>query len=100
MEGQDVTTIVFVSVKFSLTHSVFSFILFLFWQRYVFQLSEREKTNKLFHLQFNIASNKYVRVSDSDWEIDGWQTAVYESKNMFRKEEHDWKMASILLTCF
>ncbi|XP_072013521.1 uncharacterized protein [Amphiura filiformis] len=61
-------------------------------ERYIFQLSEREKTNKLFNLQFNVASNKYIRVSDGDWEIEGWDTAVYESKNMFRKEEHDWQM--------
>lgn len=43
-------------------------------------------------MKYCAASDCYVRESDKGAEVYGWQQLVFEARNVFRKEELDWKM--------
>ena len=57
------------------------------------KLTDREKQNKIFHLQYCCASDKYQRLSDGGSEVTGWGSLIYQADSIHRKEEPDWKMA-------
>ncbi|KAG8516247.1 Peptide-N(4)-(N-acetyl-beta-glucosaminyl)asparagine amidase, partial [Galemys pyrenaicus] len=54
--------------------------------------SENEKISKKLHLCYNIVKDLYVRVSNNNETISGWENGVWKMESIFRKVETDWKM--------
>ncbi|XP_019484218.1 PREDICTED: peptide-N(4)-(N-acetyl-beta-glucosaminyl)asparagine amidase [Hipposideros armiger] len=54
--------------------------------------SENEKISKQLHLCYNIVQDRYVRVSNNNETISGWENGVWKMESMFRKVETDWNM--------
>ncbi|MGH0124536.1 UNVERIFIED_CONTAM: hypothetical protein FKN15_074134 [Acipenser sinensis] len=65
---------------------------------FVFIPSEKEKTQKSFHLQYNIAKDHYIRVSNNQEELSGWEKGTWKTESVFRKLETDWQMVYIART--
>ena len=61
-------------------------------KNYVIVPSDLEKENLVLELQYDIRQDTYSRKSNSDEKIKNWTTMVFEVENMFKKDEHDWKM--------
>ncbi|EOA94545.1 Peptide-N(4)-(N-acetyl-beta-glucosaminyl)asparagine amidase, partial [Anas platyrhynchos] len=58
----------------------------------IFVPSEKEKTSKLFHLTYNIVEDSYIRISNNNEKITGWEAGVWKAESIWRKVETDWKM--------
>ncbi|KAI1722323.1 thioredoxin domain-containing protein [Ditylenchus destructor] len=59
----------------------------------VIKPSEKEIMTKCFILKYNCVKDEYTRPSDSDSNpVVGWQKLLYETNEIFRKIERDWKM--------
>ncbi|XP_036999905.2 peptide-N(4)-(N-acetyl-beta-glucosaminyl)asparagine amidase isoform X1 [Artibeus jamaicensis] len=58
----------------------------------VFIPSENEKISKQLHLCYNIVKDHYVRVSNNNDTISGWENGVWKMESIFRKIEKDWNM--------
>ncbi|KAM4882692.1 peptide-N(4)-(N-acetyl-beta-glucosaminyl)asparagine amidase isoform 2-T3 [Thomomys bottae] len=58
----------------------------------LFVPSENEKISKHFHLCYNIVKNHYVRVSNNNQTISGWENGLWKMESIFRKVETDWNM--------
>uniref|UniRef100_A0A2K6EN19 Peptide-N(4)-(N-acetyl-beta-glucosaminyl)asparagine amidase n=1 Tax=Propithecus coquereli TaxID=379532 RepID=A0A2K6EN19_PROCO len=54
--------------------------------------SENEKICKQLHLRYNIVKDHYVRVSNNNQTISGWENGVWKMESIFRKVETDWNM--------
>lgn len=54
--------------------------------------SENEKISKQLHLCYNIVKDHYIRVSNNNETISGWENGVWKMESMFRKVETDWNM--------
>uniref|UniRef100_A0A2K5ZV33 Peptide-N(4)-(N-acetyl-beta-glucosaminyl)asparagine amidase n=1 Tax=Mandrillus leucophaeus TaxID=9568 RepID=A0A2K5ZV33_MANLE len=54
--------------------------------------SENEKISKQLHLCYNIVKDRYVRVSNNNQTISGWENGVWKMESIFRKVETDWHM--------
>lgn len=54
--------------------------------------SENEKISKQFHLRYDIVKDRYIRVSDNNKYISGWENGVWKMESIFRKVETDWNM--------
>uniref|UniRef100_A0A8D2GQY3 Peptide-N(4)-(N-acetyl-beta-glucosaminyl)asparagine amidase n=1 Tax=Urocitellus parryii TaxID=9999 RepID=A0A8D2GQY3_UROPR len=54
--------------------------------------SESEKISKQLHLCYNIVKDHYVRVSNNNQTISGWENGVWKMESIFRKVETDWNM--------
>ncbi|XP_069329406.1 peptide-N(4)-(N-acetyl-beta-glucosaminyl)asparagine amidase isoform X2 [Eulemur rufifrons] len=54
--------------------------------------SENEKISKQLHLCYNIVKDHYVRVSNNNQTISGWENGVWKMESIFRKVETDWNM--------
>uniref|UniRef100_G1T9A3 Peptide-N(4)-(N-acetyl-beta-glucosaminyl)asparagine amidase n=1 Tax=Oryctolagus cuniculus TaxID=9986 RepID=G1T9A3_RABIT len=54
--------------------------------------SENEKISKQLHLCYNIVKDSYVRVSNNNQTISGWENGVWKMESIFRKVETDWNM--------
>lgn len=66
---------------------------------YVFNLLEEEKQSKQFNLQYSCAKNVYERSSTRPVSsTNDWKNWIYQSENIFRKVEHDHKMAYLSRT--
>ncbi|XP_072139264.1 peptide-N(4)-(N-acetyl-beta-glucosaminyl)asparagine amidase [Mobula birostris] len=63
-----------------------------------FTATDKEKAAKLFHLKYNAAEDHYVRVSNNNEVIKGWEKGVWKMDSVFRKVEQDWKMVYIART--
>ncbi|XP_064620227.1 peptide-N(4)-(N-acetyl-beta-glucosaminyl)asparagine amidase-like [Lineus longissimus] len=63
----------------------------------LFKLTAKERERKVFHLRYCCASDKYERIGDGS-EMMGWDSCLFEVENVFRKEEHDWKMVYLART--
>ncbi|KAH9524490.1 Peptide-N(4)-(N-acetyl-beta- glucosaminyl)asparagine amidase, partial [Bulinus truncatus] len=59
---------------------------------FVFLPTEAERECEMMHIVYNPAADKYIRISSGNQEYEGWQTCVFSSVDIFRKEEYDWKM--------
>ncbi|XP_048211927.1 peptide-N(4)-(N-acetyl-beta-glucosaminyl)asparagine amidase isoform X2 [Perognathus longimembris pacificus] len=57
--------------------------------------SENEKISKHFHLCYNIVKNHYVRVSNNNQTISGWENGLWKMESVFRKVETDWNMIKV-----
>ncbi|XP_054339057.1 peptide-N(4)-(N-acetyl-beta-glucosaminyl)asparagine amidase isoform X4 [Pongo pygmaeus] len=53
---------------------------------------ENEKISKQLHLCYNIVKDRYVRVSNNNETISGWENGVWKMESIFRKVETDWHM--------
>uniref|UniRef100_H2PBB4 Peptide-N(4)-(N-acetyl-beta-glucosaminyl)asparagine amidase n=1 Tax=Pongo abelii TaxID=9601 RepID=H2PBB4_PONAB len=53
---------------------------------------ENEKISKQLHLCYNIVKDCYVRVSNNNETISGWENGVWKMESIFRKVETDWHM--------
>ncbi|XP_516333.4 peptide-N(4)-(N-acetyl-beta-glucosaminyl)asparagine amidase isoform X5 [Pan troglodytes] len=53
---------------------------------------ENEKISKQLHLCYNIVKDRYVRVSNNNQTISGWENGVWKMESIFRKVETDWHM--------
>ncbi|XP_077864184.1 uncharacterized protein LOC100367056 [Saccoglossus kowalevskii] len=58
-----------------------------------FTLTKKERDKGEFHLRYSSASDKYIRVSDDDKQITGWQNGVYAEEDICRKAEYDSQKA-------
>uniref|UniRef100_A0A8C5K1I7 Peptide-N(4)-(N-acetyl-beta-glucosaminyl)asparagine amidase n=1 Tax=Jaculus jaculus TaxID=51337 RepID=A0A8C5K1I7_JACJA len=58
----------------------------------LFTPSENEKISKQLHLCYNIVKDHYVRVSDNNQTISGWENGLWKMESVFRKVEADWNM--------
>ncbi|XP_032091416.1 peptide-N(4)-(N-acetyl-beta-glucosaminyl)asparagine amidase [Thamnophis elegans] len=58
----------------------------------VFIPTIKEKTSKLFHLNYNIVEDCYTRISNNNEKINGWENGVWKMDSLWRKIESDWKM--------
>ncbi|KAH3840242.1 hypothetical protein DPMN_113689 [Dreissena polymorpha] len=67
-------------------------------QQYIFNPTPEEITQQRFHVSYSCAKNEYTRNSDLMKKTKGFQTLVHEFSNIFRKEEHDWKMVYLART--
>ncbi|XP_056375984.1 peptide-N(4)-(N-acetyl-beta-glucosaminyl)asparagine amidase isoform X2 [Hyla sarda] len=65
---------------------------------FVFVPTEKEKTDKRFHLQYNVVDDSYSRVSNNNEVINGWENGVWMTESMSRKVENDWKMVYLART--
>ena len=67
---------------------------------YVFNLTDREKQSKEFNVRYSCAKNIFERfVSSTVIESNNdWKKLTYQSENIFRKVEHDHKMAYLSRT--
>lgn len=54
--------------------------------------TEKEVESRVLELKYSCAKDEYLRASDNDGVVSGWQNLVHEVVSVFRKEEHDWKM--------
>nr|XP_008982169.3 peptide-N(4)-(N-acetyl-beta-glucosaminyl)asparagine amidase isoform X2 [Callithrix jacchus] len=54
--------------------------------------SENEKISKQLLLCYNIVKDRYVRVSNNNQTISGWENGVWKMESIFRKVETDWHM--------
>ena len=61
-------------------------------KNYVIVPSDLEKENLVLDLQYDIRQDTYCRKSNRDEKIKTWTAMVFEVENMFKKDEHDWKM--------
>ncbi len=57
----------------------------------IWRLKDSEKESGIFHLEYDIVGDRYVRKSAADEETKGWKAGAKESKDVFRKVEKDWK---------
>ncbi|XP_002759710.4 peptide-N(4)-(N-acetyl-beta-glucosaminyl)asparagine amidase isoform X5 [Callithrix jacchus] len=57
--------------------------------------SENEKISKQLLLCYNIVKDRYVRVSNNNQTISGWENGVWKMESIFRKVETDWHMIKI-----
>ncbi|XP_068530497.1 peptide-N(4)-(N-acetyl-beta-glucosaminyl)asparagine amidase [Anas acuta] len=64
----------------------------------IFVPSEKEKTSKLFHLTYNIVEDSYIRISNNNEKITGWEAGVWKAESIWRKVETDWKMVYLART--
>lgn len=67
---------------------------------HVFKLSDQEKLTKQFNVRYSCATNVYERlaattITDSSKD---WKDWIFQSENIFRKVEHDHKMAYLSRT--
>ncbi|XP_060104783.1 peptide-N(4)-(N-acetyl-beta-glucosaminyl)asparagine amidase [Heteronotia binoei] len=58
----------------------------------VFIPTGKEKTSKLLHLRYNIVKDCYMRISNNNERINGWEKGVWKMESVWRKVESDWKM--------
>ncbi|CAD5116155.1 DgyrCDS5077 [Dimorphilus gyrociliatus] len=58
---------------------------------YVIKPTEKEAKSKRIHLQYCPSKDEYRRLSDNST-VSGWREMLFECIDIFRKEEHDWKM--------
>ncbi|XP_020035738.1 peptide-N(4)-(N-acetyl-beta-glucosaminyl)asparagine amidase isoform X1 [Castor canadensis] len=58
----------------------------------LFLPSENEKISKQFHLCYNVVKDHYVRVSNNNQTISGWENGLWKMESIFRKVETDWNM--------
>nr|XP_020476497.1 peptide-N(4)-(N-acetyl-beta-glucosaminyl)asparagine amidase [Monopterus albus] len=65
---------------------------------YVFTPTEKEKSDKLLHVQYSVTKDQYCRVSNSSEVIQGWDQCVWSKESVFRKVEKDWQMVYIART--
>jgi hypothetical protein len=56
----------------------------------VWKLTEDEKKAKVFHLEYDVAEDVYVRRSNGGERVVGWQNGLAECEDVIRKEEFDW----------
>ena len=63
----------------------------------VIKPTKKEQENKFLHLGYCCSTDKYQRTSTGE-ECAGWQSLIWESMNIFRKEESDWKMVYLART--
>ncbi|XP_075403256.1 peptide-N(4)-(N-acetyl-beta-glucosaminyl)asparagine amidase isoform X1 [Tenrec ecaudatus] len=61
-------------------------------QETLFIPSEDEKISKQLHLCYNVVKDHYVRVSNNNETISGWENGVWRMESIFRKVETDWHM--------
>ncbi|XP_012290984.1 peptide-N(4)-(N-acetyl-beta-glucosaminyl)asparagine amidase isoform X2 [Aotus nancymaae] len=54
--------------------------------------SENEKISKQLLLCYNIVKDCYVRISNNNQTISGWENGVWKMESIFRKVETDWHM--------
>lgn len=68
--------------------------------RYVFMLTDRERQLKQLNIRYSCARNIFERFASSSVieSSDDWKNWVYLSENIFRKVEHDHKMAYLSRT--
>ncbi|KAM9187881.1 peptide-N(4)-(N-acetyl-beta-glucosaminyl)asparagine amidase isoform 1-T1 [Dugong dugon] len=64
----------------------------------VFIPSENEKISKQLHLCYNIVKDGYIRVSENNQAISGWENGVWKMESVFRKVETDWNMVYLART--
>ncbi|XP_043920711.1 peptide-N(4)-(N-acetyl-beta-glucosaminyl)asparagine amidase [Protopterus annectens] len=64
----------------------------------IFKPVENEKMSKKLHLRYNTAKDHYVRVSNNNEEIHGWENGVWNMQSVFRKVENDWQMVYLART--
>ncbi|XP_054992873.1 peptide-N(4)-(N-acetyl-beta-glucosaminyl)asparagine amidase isoform X2 [Sorex araneus] len=57
--------------------------------------SENEKISKQLHLCYNIVKDHYVRISNNNETISGWENGVWKMESIFRKVETDWNMIKL-----
>ncbi|XP_033629269.1 peptide-N(4)-(N-acetyl-beta-glucosaminyl)asparagine amidase-like isoform X1 [Asterias rubens] len=62
---------------------------------YVFKLTPGETSQKCLHLKYCPASDKYIRISSDSQQTKDYRTCVYQSQNIYRKEEYDWNMVYV-----
>ncbi|XP_060064096.1 peptide-N(4)-(N-acetyl-beta-glucosaminyl)asparagine amidase-like [Ylistrum balloti] len=65
---------------------------------FVFTLTDNEKQKKLLHVRYNCAKDEYTRVTDGNKKTSGFVSCLSKCSNIFRKEEHDWKMVYLART--
>ena len=54
--------------------------------------TETEVDSGVIELKYSCVRDEYLRVSDNESVVSGWQSLVNEAVSVFRKVEHDWKM--------
>ncbi|KAH0513869.1 Peptide-N(4)-(N-acetyl-beta-glucosaminyl)asparagine amidase [Microtus ochrogaster] len=54
--------------------------------------SVNEKISKQFHLRYDVVKDRYIRVSNNNEYISGWENGVWKMESIFRKVETDWNM--------
>ncbi|XP_036677788.1 peptide-N(4)-(N-acetyl-beta-glucosaminyl)asparagine amidase isoform X1 [Drosophila suzukii] len=71
----------------------------VYLQIFVFNLNEVEMQKRQLNLRYSCATDTYERYAKDKGDVTilntykSWQNALFSSKNIFRKVEHDWKMA-------
>ncbi|GAB1606103.1 peptide-N(4)-(N-acetyl-beta-glucosaminyl) asparagine amidase-like [Argonauta hians] len=65
---------------------------------YIFKPDAEEQKSKCLHLEYNCATDTYYRPNFSEREVHSWQTLLCSYKDIFRKEEHDWKKVYLCRT--
>ncbi|XP_069137511.1 peptide-N(4)-(N-acetyl-beta-glucosaminyl)asparagine amidase-like [Argopecten irradians] len=65
---------------------------------FVFTPTDSEKQNKILHVRYNCAKDEYTRVSNGNEKMSGFVSCLSKCTNVFRKEEHDWKMVYLART--
>uniref|UniRef100_A0A3Q1GII3 Peptide-N(4)-(N-acetyl-beta-glucosaminyl)asparagine amidase n=1 Tax=Acanthochromis polyacanthus TaxID=80966 RepID=A0A3Q1GII3_9TELE len=65
---------------------------------FVFTPTEKEKSDKLLHVRYNITKDQYCRVSNNSEKIQNWDQCVWRKESVFKKVERDWNMVYIART--
>ncbi|KAK7898380.1 hypothetical protein WMY93_019233 [Mugilogobius chulae] len=65
---------------------------------FVFTPTDKERSDKLLHIRYNVSTDQYCRVSNDSEVIAGWEQCVWERETVFRKEEKDWQMVYLART--
>lgn len=61
------------------------------FEQNVIKPTKNEIQSNHIHIQYSPSKDEYKRLSDNS-KISGWKKMLFECENVFKKEEHDWKM--------
>ena len=61
-------------------------------KQFVIKPTPQEEENMVIDVAFNLAKDQYVRESNAGEVVKGWSSLTFESENLLKKDELDWKM--------
>ena len=87
-----------VDIKELMCSLICTFVVYFLCGYSLIQPNQEETQTKLFHITYNCATDEYTRHLSQSEKTRGFQVFTNKLENVFRKEEHDWKMVYLART--